>query len=249
MSFQPLSPRETAVDACAAALRRAILSGELAPGDRLPPERRLAEQFAVNRVTVRSAIGRLTTERLLAVRQGSGTVVRDFRRSGGPELIPGLAQLAKERAHGDPAELVSIARDLLSVRRALAQMVFDLLAERGVTDRAQVKLSAAVDALARAAESSAPPEVIADRDLAVLEALLDATGSAVLRLCMNPVVTVVQEWGRIRDILYADPATNVAAYRLLLAWCAAPDRRSVPLFVQQLVERDEQTLEALGQPA
>ena len=37
---------QTLPDACAARLRRMILSGEFAPGDRLPPERELAERFA-----------------------------------------------------------------------------------------------------------------------------------------------------------------------------------------------------------
>ena len=59
------SPQQTLPDACAAELRRMILSGELAPGERLPPERALAERFSVNRVTLRSALARVAATGLL----------------------------------------------------------------------------------------------------------------------------------------------------------------------------------------
>ena len=87
LAVEPLPPRSSAVDACADALRRAIVGGDLAVGARLPPERTLAGQFGINRVTVRSALARLARERLLTVRQGSGYVVQDYRRHAGPDLI------------------------------------------------------------------------------------------------------------------------------------------------------------------
>lgn len=78
---------ESAFDACAWALRRAILAGESPPGTRLPPERTPADAFGVNRVTVRSARARLDAERLVSIQQGSGYEVRDFERTAGPDLI------------------------------------------------------------------------------------------------------------------------------------------------------------------
>src|SRR6201986_4080296 len=56
-------------------LRHAIEAKLLAPDDALPPERDLAEEFAVSRITVRKAIDGLVAEGLLARRQGSGTFV------------------------------------------------------------------------------------------------------------------------------------------------------------------------------
>ena len=58
------------------ALRQAIESRVLAPDDALPPERDLAQDFAVSRITVRKAIDGLVSEGLLLRRQGSGTFVR-----------------------------------------------------------------------------------------------------------------------------------------------------------------------------
>lgn len=56
-------------------LRTQILAGALPGGTRLPPERELAEQLAVNRGTVLSAYRDLKAQGLLRARVGSGTVV------------------------------------------------------------------------------------------------------------------------------------------------------------------------------
>ena len=56
-------------------LRDAIENRILGPDDALPPERDLAEELAVSRITVRKAIDGLVEEGLLVRRQGSGTFV------------------------------------------------------------------------------------------------------------------------------------------------------------------------------
>lgn len=72
----------------AADLRRRILSGELAPGMRLPAERVLAEDWKVNRHTLREALRLLEAQGLLLSRQGSGATILDFRNQGRIELAP-----------------------------------------------------------------------------------------------------------------------------------------------------------------
>jgi len=57
------------------ALRQAIETRVLGPDDALPPERDLATEFKVSRITVRKAIDGLVSEGLLVRRQGSGTFV------------------------------------------------------------------------------------------------------------------------------------------------------------------------------
>lgn len=57
-------------------LRGAIERNQLAPNDALPPERDLASELDVSRITVRKAIDGLVTEGLLVRRQGSGTFVK-----------------------------------------------------------------------------------------------------------------------------------------------------------------------------
>jgi GntR family transcriptional repressor for pyruvate dehydrogenase complex len=52
-------------------IRNAIISGRLREGERLPPERELAEQFRVSRVTVRDALRALEANGLVEVRVGA----------------------------------------------------------------------------------------------------------------------------------------------------------------------------------
>ena len=59
------------------ALRRAIESQLLKPQDALPPERDLASEFNLSRITVRKALDGLVGEGLLTRRQGAGTFVAD----------------------------------------------------------------------------------------------------------------------------------------------------------------------------
>ena len=61
-------------------LRRQITSGEYAPGDRLPSETALVDQFRVSLPTIRQAIGVLRAEGLLDSRHGIGTFVKESRR-------------------------------------------------------------------------------------------------------------------------------------------------------------------------
>ena len=94
MSLAPLPPRESAVDGCARAVQAAILGGELAPGDRLPPERALSQRLGVSRLTLRAGLAKVAAGGLLSVRQGSGYVVMDYRDHGGSQILPGLTRLA-----------------------------------------------------------------------------------------------------------------------------------------------------------
>ena len=57
------------------ALREAIQLKVLSPDDALPPERDMADDFNVSRITVRKALEGLVNEGLLTRRQGAGTFV------------------------------------------------------------------------------------------------------------------------------------------------------------------------------
>src|SRR5205807_41149 len=61
----------------ASQIHRLIVAGRLKPGDRLPPERYLAETFGVSRTSVRDAIRVLEMRGLVEPRHGEGTIVRE----------------------------------------------------------------------------------------------------------------------------------------------------------------------------
>jgi GntR family transcriptional regulator/MocR family aminotransferase len=58
-------------------LRRAILEGQLRPGDPLPPSRELARRLAVSRSTVTGVYDRLAGEGFVTARVGAATVVSE----------------------------------------------------------------------------------------------------------------------------------------------------------------------------
>jgi DNA-binding FadR family transcriptional regulator len=66
-------------------LRDQITSGELAPGEALPSELRLAQEYGISRTTVRQAIAQLRTEGLVTVDRPRGTFVRVPEQT---ELVP-----------------------------------------------------------------------------------------------------------------------------------------------------------------
>lgn len=60
-------------------IRMQISAGKLRPGDELPSESDLAEQFQVSQRVVRDALRTLNGEGIIATRQGKRAVVRDFK--------------------------------------------------------------------------------------------------------------------------------------------------------------------------
>lgn len=244
--MDPLAPiaRTSVADACTRALRDAILAGRFAPGERLPPERKLADDFGVNRVTVRAALNTLAAEKLLKIRQGSGAHVVDFRESGGPDLIPAWIGLGR----GDDAERDEALADLLAVRRALARVVIDKLQRSLGRDAAALgRIEAAVQAFAATVAETADPARVAAADLAVLRAILAEAQSPVLALSLNPIAAVLEALPELRDAMFAAPATNVAAWAAFVAALRSPSPALdlAALLVEVLAARDRDTLERL----
>lgn len=108
-------------------LRGLILRGEYAVGDKLPPERKLAEELGVNRASLREAIKSLEHMGLVKTRQGDGTRVLDFMQTAGVELVSHLIS-------GDGAPNVDVMVDVLDFRRWFGREVARLAAERATPE-------------------------------------------------------------------------------------------------------------------
>ena len=70
-----LRPGEPVVDQVVYAVTRAVVSGQLLPGDRFPSVRALSQELKVNPNTAQRIVALLVEDGLLAVEPGIGTVV------------------------------------------------------------------------------------------------------------------------------------------------------------------------------
>ncbi len=69
------------------AVTRAIVTGQLAPGDAFPSVRALSQELGINPNTAHKIVATLTGEGLLAVRPGVGTVISEAA-TGGRQAMP-----------------------------------------------------------------------------------------------------------------------------------------------------------------
>ena len=84
---------ESPVDKISRQIRSLITSGQLKPGDRLPPERKLAEKLGVGRTHVREALQKLEFYGILKTLPQSGTVVAGMGITALEGLISDVLQL------------------------------------------------------------------------------------------------------------------------------------------------------------
>jgi len=79
-------------------VRRLVASGQLTPGEELPSVRAVAQQHAINPMTVSKAYSMLELEGLLTRRRGVGMAVADVQRDAAPADKAALLRPALEAA-------------------------------------------------------------------------------------------------------------------------------------------------------
>jgi len=84
---------EKPVDVIIRQIKELLVSGRLKPGDKLPPERKLSEQFAVGRTHVREALRKLEFYGILQTRPQSGTFVASIGVSALKSLIADVLKI------------------------------------------------------------------------------------------------------------------------------------------------------------
>jgi len=188
-----------------------VVSGALGPGEALPSERRLAEVLGVSRPAVREALQRMAQTRLLDVRHGGATTVRDFRRYGGLDLLPRLL------VRGGAID-AAIARSILEARLVVGPGVAALAAERG-GPALEALLSDTVDALA-ATDDGVEQQLHA---LAFWDHVVDAADSMVFRLMFNSLRAAYEPALEALAPLMAAEVGQSGSYRLLAAAIGAGD--------------------------
>jgi GntR family transcriptional repressor for pyruvate dehydrogenase complex len=156
-----------------------ILNGDLKPGDRLPAERELAEQFGVSRTAVREAIKTLREKGLVEVSAGRGTFITDHTSTAMRHSLGRVLRLSQGDAAGD----------LVAVRELLEPEIAFLAAQRAGQDHLQA-MRKAVEAMDAAMES---PEKFIEADLDFHLALAEGTGNILIPFLIDPIVDLMRE--------------------------------------------------------
>lgn len=103
-------------------IKEMILSGEIGPGDRLPPEKELSDRLGLSRSSMREAIKALEVIRVLDVRRGDGTYVTSLE----PRLLlEALSFVVDLHADGSILELFAVRRILEPAAVGLAALRMD----------------------------------------------------------------------------------------------------------------------------
>lgn len=115
-----LIPRRSLHDELTERIRGKIVSGELAPGQKIP-EKELCEQFGVSRTPLREALKVLASEGIVALRPNRGAVVRSLTIEELEEVFPVMGAL--EALSGEIACRSITDKEVNAIRRMHAKMV------------------------------------------------------------------------------------------------------------------------------
>ena len=177
-----------------------IVADNLQLGDRLPPERELAQQFSVSRTVVRQAIHSLVAKSLLETLPGGGAVVRRPTAAAVAQslhlfLRSGQAHLDYDKVH--------------EVRRLLEVEIAALAARR----RTEEDLAQLRDNLRAARNSVADesPDHFAQIDIEFHAFLAQATHNALFALLLDSLAEIMLE---VRRSGFAVPDTPARALRM-----------------------------------
>lgn len=158
-----------------------ILGSELATGDRLPSERKLAEVLGVGRSVIREALKTLTVLGLITVRQGDGTYLSQ----------PDTGLLARAIEWGLLLGAHE-ALDLVEARCHLEEIIAKLAAVR----RSDADVEELRRLLAEMQSSQADRDRFVTADMAFHAKLAEASGNGTLQRMMAGITTLLQVWIR-----------------------------------------------------
>jgi len=162
----------------AAQLERLILDGALQPGDRLPPERELAERFDVSRSAVREALRSLELKGLVEPRPGEGTLVR----------TPSIDSLLNPLA-GLLGRKLELVHELLEVR----SMIEPHLAGRAARNATPEDIERLKQILERHEEKAARQELAIEEDSEFHYTIARASKNKVILKVLDVMMDILRE--------------------------------------------------------
>jgi GntR family transcriptional repressor for pyruvate dehydrogenase complex len=163
-------------------VRRLIASGQLHPGDRLPPERDLARELKISRSSLRAGIGFLSAMGVLKSRHGAGTFV-----SSGPPALDSSSLTVLGALHG------FLPWQMFEARLVLEASVASLAAERA-SDEHITELAEEVAEMYAALDD---PQRYLIHDIAFHRTISRAAGNPILAALMETITANLYDTRRL----------------------------------------------------
>ena len=160
-------------------IKRQVLRGELKVGDRLPPERELAEHFGVSRVAVREAMRVMREMGLVEVHPGRGTFIANGTSQAVRHSLSLMVRIAGQTA----------SRQLVEVREMLEPPIAAMAAARAEREH----LAAMEAAIATMDASMGDPDAFVEADLEFHLALAEATQNDILLILLDTIIGILRE--------------------------------------------------------
>lgn len=151
MAFKKLST-VSLTDLFTEEIKRMILSGELRAGEKLPPERQMAEEMNVSLAVVHTGVTRLTAQGFLRVEPRKGTFVADYLRTGDLNTMMAVVDLSGRALDAEVFDL------LTSFRRSFEVMAIKKACENRTAEELQA-LEAQVERIAASRVCLEVPEL------------------------------------------------------------------------------------------
>lgn len=193
--------KRTLADQVAERLRREILSGAYAPGDKLRPELALASELSVNRFTVREAMNKLEQMHLIERRPGAGTVVLDYTQHATVEVIEDLV------VGPDGSANPFVLANLLETATILSAEIASLAADR----RTESELSTLEDIVSQMRREPRLSRLLwLDFDLHW--AMATAASNIVPQLFLNSARALLRKYAHLLETLYVQPGSITEGY-------------------------------------
>jgi GntR family transcriptional repressor for pyruvate dehydrogenase complex len=205
--FERLDRGERLSDRVANRLLDAIVSRGLRPGDRLPSERDLAEQFSVSRTVVREAVRSLAGKGIIDARPGRGLTVAAVDAAA-------VTQSMSLFLHGSSS---IDYRKVHEVRAMLEVQIAGLAAQRATDEEIQ-RLEEVCDQMATVLEDT---EAASREDVAFHRILAGSTHNELYDLLLDAVAAPLLQIRRETFMLPGRAAVALAAHRDILRHVAA----------------------------
>lgn len=224
-----------------ARLAQAIRLGMVATGEQLPPERDLADQLQVSRVTLREAIAALREAGYLETRRGrsGGTFVA--YRDGATDLgDPGGQPADRTQAVALAREMGASLHDALDFRHVLEPGAAELAARRTLPASDRARLTAC---LADAADRDAPTRRVADSRLHL--AIAAASGSPSLAAAIADVQVTVDRLLAAIPVIARNLEHSDAQHRRIVEAILAGDPKSARAAMEEHCDGTAELLRGL----